>query len=450
MPWRVNTLTEFKAAEGSCLEVASHPTASKGLGICTEKQVVDFGTMDLFCDGVPGNDNFRGEGAGPEMEGLRTPPSSPNSFDVQLVAGDIEALDLGASQVPRGPVLSEASFEQFLTQAYLNTRGPVTVKMLWERGVFKQIFKKPLSDLQHVFQQPRVWVSQSLDHDVEKLNELQGQADERPELVGGFFERALTAVSDVSFQQQRANLLETAVEKWHCVIRVNMLASSTGRAIINCGNIDEQKRAAFETIEAVIGIRSRTTAITRANSFLKFLRWRAELSDNDGKPISEQEAWLYLRELRDNGAAPTKGSSFLSACAYAYHVFGFNHLEGICNSRRLKGLADLMMHAVKAPLRQALVLTVRQVLMLHELLESSDCNVVDRAVAAYLLVALYGRCRHSDLQNIEDALLDLGPEGGYFFCSNASIALARSLCKCLLAIRITAGGADTVEGFLCS
>ena len=51
--------------------------------------------------------------------------------------------------------------------------------------------------------------------------------------------------------------------------------------------------------------------------------------------------------------------------------------------------------------------------MLHELLDATDCNVVDRAVAAYLLVALYGRCRHSDLQNIEDVFIDLGPEGEY-------------------------------------
>ena len=111
---------------------------------------------------------------------------------------------------------------------------------------------------------------------------------------------------------------------------------------------------------------------------LKFLRWRAECSDNDGRPFEEQEAWQYLKELRETGAAPTKGSSFLSACAYAFHVFGFNDLESI--SKRLKGLAGLM-HAVKAPLKQALVLTIRQVLMLHELLDATDCNVVDRAVA---------------------------------------------------------------------
>ena len=35
-----------------------------------------------------------------------------------------------------------------------------------------------------------------------------------------------------------------------------------------------------------------------------------------------------------------------------------------------------------------------------------------------------------------------------FFCSNALIALARSLCKCLLAMLITASEADAVTGFL--
>ena len=35
-----------------------------------------------------------------------------------------------------------------------------------------------------------------------------------------------------------------------------------------------------------------------------------------------------------------------------------------------------------------------------------------------------------------------------FFCSNALIALARSLCKCLLAVLIIASGANTVKGYL--
>ena len=36
----------------------------------------------------------------------------------------------------------------------------------------------------------------------------------------------------------------------------------------------------------------------------------------------------------------------------------------------------------------------------------------------------------------------------HFFCSNALIALARSLCKCLLAVLIAASEAEAVTGFL--
>ena len=52
------------------------------------------------------------------------------------------ALDLQAKLVPRGHTLSEASFEQHLSHAFLSTRGPVKVVMPWEKGVFKKIFKK--------------------------------------------------------------------------------------------------------------------------------------------------------------------------------------------------------------------------------------------------------------------------------------------------------------------
>ena len=338
------------------------------------------------------------------------------------------ALDLGASQVPRGPRLPQAKFEQHLSHAFLSTRGSLKVFMPWEKGVFKSIFKKPGSNRNDLFVQPKQWVDHCAESAVESLEDLAKANDSRPQLVGAFFEHALTSGSDQSFFQQRQNLLESAVEKWFCIIRVNMLASSVGHDIIGLGNMEEQKQGAFRIIEAVIGIRSRTTAITRANALLKFIRWRAETSENDGKDFIEQEAWQYLSELREKSAAPTRGTSFLSACAYALHVFGFSGLAPICESRRLKGIADLM-HAEKAPLKQALVLTVSQVRWLHDKLQDESCNTVDRAVVAYLLVALYGRCRHSDLQNVEEVALDFGDEGGYMEVSTRTHKTARTAAQ---------------------
>ena len=64
-------------------------------------------------------------------------------------------------------------------------------------------------------------------------------------------------------------------------------------------------------------------------------------------------------------------------------------------SRRLVGTCEIML-AGKRLLKQALVLTVAQVKGLHAALVSSNLHVMDRAVVAYLLFALYGRCRNSE------------------------------------------------------
>ena len=338
------------------------------------------------------------------------------------------ALDLSAKLVPRGPIVKEASFEQHLSHAFLSTRGPLKVVMPWEKGVFKKVFKKSENQLQTLFKQPRQWVGLDVVPEVETIDELSSAVGSRHQLAGAFYEHALSSISDQSFLQERQTLLETAVEKWFCIIRVNMLASSVGRDIIGLGNMEDQKKGAFQVIEAVIGVRSRTTAVTRANALLKFLRWRADTSENDGKEFSELEAWSYLLELRESGAAPTRGTSFLSACAYAWHVFGFSGFESICASRRLKGLAEIM-HSAKTPLKQALVLTVSQVKFLHEKLLDQTCNCVDRAIVAYLLIAFYGRCRHSDLQNVEEVVLDFGSEGGFMEVTTRTHKTARTVTQ---------------------
>ena len=422
MPWRSKTLTKYV--------VGGSDDASVDSDNGWQRVGVD---LDV---GSPGNP----VGAAASDEVVFGPGSADwhcnsdldDSSVVHGAGGQLDktqgAIDLGASQVPRGPTLSQDNFEQFLSHAFLSTRGSLKVRMPWEKGVFKSIFKKPDSGRLEWAGQPRQWVEHCMEAAVEPLDELSVAMCSRPQLVGAYFEHALASGSDQSFFQQRQSLLESAVEKWFCIIRVNMLASAVGRDIIGLGNMDIQKKGAFQVIEAVIGIRSRTTAITRANALLKFIRWRAETSENDGREFSEMEAWQYLTELREKNAAPTRGSSFLSACAYAVHVFGFAGLGPICESRRLKGLAEIM-HAEKAPLKQARVLTVNQVRWLHDKLQDGDCNTVDRAVIAYLLVALYGRCRHSDLQNVEEVALDFGDECGYMEVSTRTHKTARSAAQ---------------------
>ena len=71
------------------------------------------------------------------------------------------------------------------------------------------------------------------------------------------------------------------------------------------------------------------------------------------------------------------------------------------------------MFASKSSLRQARVLTVVQVKQLHDLLVSESIDAVDRVFVAYILIALYGRCRHSDLACVDSVHHDFDDQGGF-------------------------------------
>ena len=58
------------------------------------------------------------------------------------------------------------------------------------------------------------------------------------------------------------------------------------------------------------------------------------------------------------------------------------------------------------------MLTVEQVNKLHQALETARSRF-DRAAAAYLLLALYGRCRHGDLQFVHEIGLDFSGLAGF-------------------------------------
>ena len=109
--------------------------------------------------------------------------------------------------------------------------------MPWEKGPFKHIFKKPGVVEQPVVQQPRAWVG--IDAEPEAVGpELVAELSDIPgNLSGAVFEQAISGVSGKTFIQQKQDLLEMAVQKWHCIIRVNMLASAVGRDIIGLGSI---------------------------------------------------------------------------------------------------------------------------------------------------------------------------------------------------------------------
>jgi len=127
----------------------------------------------------------------------------------------------------------------------------------------------------------------------------------------------------------------------------------------------------------VIGTKSSTTAIARANSLLKYLRWvndRDEVLD----PQAEATSWEYVKHLKSSGAAATVGCTWLSSVRYAVFVFGYQRMEAIVNSRRITGQCDVMFVETDT-LDQADPFTVSQVKEFHCLLDSDHIDPYDRA-----------------------------------------------------------------------
>ena len=68
---------------------------------------------------------------------------------------------------------------------------------------------------------------------------------------------------------------------------------------------------------------------------------------------------------------------------------GFSNLEGVLESRRLKGYSELL-YSTKRKLQQAQTLSIQQVKILHAKLEEPEADSFDREAAGFMLLAIYG------------------------------------------------------------
>ena len=115
----------------------------------------------------------------------------------------------------------------------------------------------------------------------------------------------------------------------------------------------------------------------------------------------------------------------------------FYNLDCVLESRRLKGYSELL-YAGKRKLQQALTLTVQQVKALHSKMEDPDVDAFDRAAAAFMLVAVYGRCRASDLAFLDSVKHDHNCSEGFVEMFTAVHKTGRSAAKKAILLPILA------------
>eukprot|EP00435_Cladocopium_sp_Y103_P006554 s3790_g2.t1 len=406
MPWRKQILKPFRSADSSGSAANLEDLASvQSFGASSENHSNLFGRLDSEIDldwqlvGDSSNDKHS------------SPPVECKS-------------DSASSQA--GTVLTKGQFDRVVGHSFLSIVNPNDITMPWEKGIFKQIFEgdsvMPKFDMN--------WTP-GFDTDAgssgDTATDLAAASTPVPTCSGPVHARAISCLSDLDFDSQQSSLRRSACIKWLGILNVCLSASDVGRNIADLVG-DEDNVEALEIIAAVIGVRSYHTAICRANAVTRFLRYVLEAQPDIKFPFSEELFWKYFHHLKIHGA-PTSASAMLSAIRYAKFVMGFECMDKILASKRLRGLSDILFTS-KRKLQQALVLTVQQVRALHDVLDCSEADDYDRAAAAFLLTALYGRCRASDLSCIECIDHDHGDQGdGYIELFTAVHKTGRSAVR---------------------
>ncbi|OLP77588.1 hypothetical protein AK812_SmicGene42336 [Symbiodinium microadriaticum] len=219
--------------------------------------------------------------------------------------------------------------------------------------------------------------------------------------------QAFGAFQDVHPSLERDQLMDKAVCKLQLIVsRFNKSRlSSELRNALEAASPQAQLQ---ETIAACVGLRSPHTVLKRANAILAFLRWADK--EDTLEPLSEGSVWDFFSWLKREGAPPSRAASLMSAFRFINFVLGVS-LQDLLSSRRLCGLS-IQLGVQKTSASRARPLTVNEVKYLHKVLEDSTATNWDRAIAGYLLLALYARARHSDFFQIEEVIPDFDAEGG--------------------------------------
>ena len=235
---------------------------------------------------------------------------------------------------------------------------------------------------------------------------------------------------DLTYFEDGERMMLRGVGKWCIVIECNLNLSEIGRFCFDC------PEELHDSVRAALGTKSPNTVVGRANAFLAMMRWHCNSRPHDPfLPLTESMVWKYITWLRENNCPPTKPSSLMQSIRFAHYIFGIDGSGSVLKSRRVTGACDLAL-AGKPTTKQARALTVAEVKKIHSFAANSNNNVVDRTVAAHMLLMLYGRCRHSDTLAVESIEHDHCNDRGYILLNTRYHKGNRTVAKKSLVLPI--------------
>ena len=185
------------------------------------------------------------------------------------------------------------------------------------------------------------------------------------------------------------------------MLALNISASAVGRKVIVEATLNNVREVALGILDATFAVKSPGTLLRRLYAVQSYEDWCSEKLQKHWLPVQEFDVWTYVRFLQTSKAPPTKSGSLVEALRFTWFLLGVEGADLAEQSLRVKGVSA-QMRAAKRPWRPADLLTVKEVKMLHALLESGS----EAMGAGHLLHLLYSRSRWSDLTMVSSIFMD--------------------------------------------
>lgn len=253
MPWRANRARIWVEEDGlrTSLPAFRSGEISASVGV---SQTLHDALQPIPEDFDSSMDRFRG---------TSLPDSGPDMDETSHL--------LRESHVSDSVAIPSAEFRSIIRSAHLSHSNRASFQLPWESSCFSDIFDIQEDD---ILSMPPLSNFQVLPSDVEE--------DPGPDLVAesvgviseqSVFSQSVSDIADVDFHDRREQLLHVACDKWASIIRQFPGCSDVGMHLYSLGSGEIDLKVARVVITAVLGVKSSSTAISRANMILRFLDW---------------------------------------------------------------------------------------------------------------------------------------------------------------------------------
>ena len=287
---------------------------------------------------------------------------------------------------------SDFSFEKL----WLNLDTKRDVELPWEKGNWKSIFGNVphfATGISQVFSRPNFEpMPPVFDSDVEvPCKRL------RASPFANHWKQVVTTVDAVSWSESQEAKLDTALKRWYDLV----LRFPMGIAIKDQLSLLAEVSDQLRVLRDVFATKSPLTLIKRANSLQRYVNFL----DSRGMLFPGDEATLYQHFCaeRQAGSPSSRLQSVVEALRFSEHVLGVSQLCAELLSKRVIGASK---YQTPGPRRQAAPFTVKELKVLHSILQTDTEDVWDRVMAGATLCAVYSRSRWSDIQHAESMEAD--------------------------------------------